>query len=391
MLKLSGKIIPIREERAPYLAARVLRIEAEFDSEGADPATSALLVQTDNPPAGYSAYLIPHGLDPAMEAFVHEKPVMKLTEDFDYLRKGDVIRFDAPANRISVMYRRESLQNSFLVTERCDNYCLMCSQPPKDVDDGWLVDDIFQAIPLISPETKEIGFTGGEPTLLGDRLIEALRLCKEHLPATAVHVLSNGRRFSDMEFAKKWAAIDHFDMMVGIPVYSDISSTHDYVVQADGAFDQTIRGILNLKRLGQRVEIRVVIHKQTCGGLPRLAEFIARNLLFVDHVALMGLEMMGFTRANLDSLWIDPTEYQAELYEAVRILDAARLRVSVYNHQLCLLDKRLWPFAVKSISDWKNEYFQECEGCAVKDRCGGFFSSAKFKRSDRIHALGAQL
>jgi His-Xaa-Ser system radical SAM maturase HxsC len=175
--------------------------------------------------------------------------------------------------------------------------------------------------------------------------------------------------------------------MVGIPIYSDISTIHDYVVQADGAYDETVRGVLNLKRLQQRVEVRVVVHRQTYRRLPRLAEFLARNLIFVDHVALMGLEITGFTRANLDALWIDPTEYRNELREAVEILDSYGMHVSIYNHQLCLLDRQLWPFTVKSISDWKNEYFEECGKCAVRRECGGFFASAKFKKSDNIKAI----
>jgi His-Xaa-Ser system radical SAM maturase HxsC len=313
--------------------------------------------------------------------------VAELSPDLAQLEDGDVVRLTKKDNRIRVLYRRHSPHNAFLVTERCDNYCLMCSQPPKNINDDWIIEEILEALPLLSPETEELGFSGGEPTLLGDRFIEVLRLAKKVLPRTAIHVLSNGRRFSDPKFSKKWAEVNHPDIMVGIPVYSDISSTHDYVVQSDGAFDQTIRGILNLKYLGQRVEVRVVLHKATIDGLPRLAEFITRNLLFVDHVALMGLEMMGFTRANMDVLWIDPAEYQRELSEAVNILSAARMRVSIYNHQLCLLNRELWPYAVKSISDWKNEYFPECEGCAVKEECGGFFSSAKYKRSDHIRAL----
>ena len=60
----------------------------------------------------------------------------------------------------------------------------------------------------------------------------------------------------------------------------------------------------------------------TTTSLPRLAEFIARNLLFVDHVALMGLELMGFARANLHQIWIAPARYQTELYSAVRILES---------------------------------------------------------------------
>src|SRR5208337_865904 len=118
-------------------------------------------------------------------------------------------------------------------------------------------------------------------------LVRLLRALKGHLPNTAIHVLSNGRRFADLRFAGSIAALEHNDLMIGIPVYSDISNIHDYVVQADGAFDETIRGILNLKRYKQKVEIRVVLHKQTFARLPQLAEFIARNLLFVDHVALM--------------------------------------------------------------------------------------------------------
>ena len=118
--------------------------------------------------------------------------------------------------------------------------------------------------------------------------------------------------------------------------------------------------------------------------MPQLADFIVRNLLFVDHVALMGLEMMGFTKPNLSTLWIDPTEYQNELVEAVMILSRFKMRVSIYNHQLCLLDPRLYEFNRKSISDWKNVYMPECEDCIRKDECGGFFSSATFKYSDKI-------
>ena len=104
----------------------------------------------------------------------------------------------------------------------------------------------------------------------------------------------------------------------------------------------------------QKVEIRVVIHKITYERLPHLADFIVRNLHFVDHVALMGLEMMGFTKANLDKLWIDPVDYQDELEEAVMILARANMNVSIYNHQMCLLRENLYPFMQKSISDWKN-------------------------------------
>lgn len=263
----------------------------------------------------------------------------------------------------------------------------MCSQPPRKINDRYLVNEILSMIPLISPSAAEIGITGGEPTLLGNDLVTMFKRFKSYLPNTALHVLTNGRNFIDTQLVKSIAEVDHPDLMFGIPLYSDVPSIHDYVVQANDAYNETLKGIINLKSVNQKVEIRVVLHKQTYQRLPQLAEFITRNLLFVDHVALMGLEMIGFTKANMDSLWIDPIDYQNELVQGVQILDRFGINVSIYNHQLCLLDKILWRFAKKSISDWKNEYMPECDGCSVKEKCGGFFSSARFKYSSHIKAI----
>jgi His-Xaa-Ser system radical SAM maturase HxsC len=263
----------------------------------------------------------------------------------------------------------------------------MCSQPPKPGLDDHLLDQAFDLVRLLPATTGGIAFTGGEPTLYGGRLVELLRLCRSLLPYAGVHILSNGRRFNDQDFAAAYASVENPRMMVGIPLYGSEPALHDYVVQAAGAFEETTRGILNLGQLGQRVEIRVVIHKQTAPHLAEIAEFIARNLTFVDQVALMGLEMIGFARANMADVWIDPADYQDELVEATRLLARRRIKTMIYNHQLCLLNRELWPFAVRSISDWKNEYHPECLSCSVRERCGGFFFSAKYRVSEHIRAI----
>lgn len=316
-----------------------------------------------------------------------DRNFIQLPESFDYLHAGDVLRLSPKGERVHVVWRSDSLQNSILLTERCDHYCLMCSQPPRDVDDDQLLEDAFELVRLLPPTTREIGFTGGEPTLYGDRLVKLLRLCRNLIPEAAVHVLSNGRRFSNPDFARAWADIDNPNMMVGIPIYGAEPALHDYVVQSQGAFNTTVAGILNLAQLQQRIEIRVVVHKQTAPHLPEIAEFISRNLPFVDQVALMGLEMIGFARANLAEVWIDPFDYQAELAEAVATLDRKGITAMIYNHPLCLIPRELWPYAVRSISDWKNEYHPECLRCSVAHDCGGFFFSAKHRHSDHIQAI----
>jgi len=386
MLTLSSRKVETRNFRddAPRT---VVRVTGQPDRPRALRGREAYLSAHGDAPDGFGMYIALSKNAGALRDPSFTARTVILPDEFDYLGDGDVIRLWPDSGQARVLYRRNSFHNHFLLTERCNHYCLMCSQPPRDIDDGWIVDDVMAAIPLLDPTTPEIGLTGGEPTLLGNDFFRILRAMKAYLPRTAIHILSNGRLFKTLEFARRYADIGHSDMMIGIPIYSDSSTIHDYVVQSDGAFDETIQGILNLKRHGQQVEIRVVVHRQTYARLPQLAEFLARNLTFVDHVTFMGLEITGFTRANLDSLWIDPVDYQSELYRAVSFLADSRMRVSIYNHQLCLLDRRLWPFTRKSISDWKNEFMPECEGCAEKQNCGGVFASAKIRHSDHIRAI----
>lgn len=363
--------IPRIETTEPFIA----RI-GEFDSGQQDQQAFLFPVETGRP-GGHKYVLRARKLGRAD---------VLLPRELEYLSVGDIIRVNSPAGEIRVLYRRNSPYNILFLTERCNSRCLMCSQPPRAVDDGYLVEDILQSIPLMSPDTTNLCITGGEPTLLGQKFLDVIEATKRWLPKTSLHVLSNGRLFS-RRFVRRMAALRHPDLMIGIPVYSDIASKHDFVVQAKGAFDQTVRGIMNLERCAQQVEIRFVIHKQTFDRLPQTARFIARNLPFVKQVALMGLEMMGFTKTNLEALWIDPVEYQSQLSAAVTELDRSHIKVMIYNHQLCVLARELWPFARKSISDWKNIYLPECEECTIQSKCGGFFASALVRHSKQIRPV----
>lgn len=309
-----------------------------------------------------------------------------LPPELEYLGDGDVVALEPSRGVLRVLYRRNSPSNSLLVTERCNHYCLMCSQPPKNIDDSFIYSELDEAIPLISNDTREIGITGGEPTLGGDRFLNLVRSMKTYLPRTALHVLSNGRRFVDPSFAKALAGISHPDFMIGIPIYADYAALHDYVVQSDGAFDETIRGILNLKAQGIRVEVRIVVLKQNSDRLVQLAEFLARNLTFIDHVTFMALEVTGFARANLELIWIDPHDYRIALTEAARTTEAAGIRTSLYNHQLCTVEREVWHLARKSISDWKQEYLPTCTACSIKDQCAGFFATGRTRHSAYITA-----
>ncbi|WP_247485840.1 His-Xaa-Ser system radical SAM maturase HxsC [Bradyrhizobium sp. 193] len=306
---------------------------------------------------------------------------------FDYLDSGDIVGIHQSTKRLRTLYRKKSQHNSFLVTERCNNYCLMCSQPPKDVDDGWILDEIAQALPLVDPSLKTLTFTGGEPLTDWHGFTDVLKKCRDALPNTAVQVLTNGRAFANTEITNAWSAVKHPNLIAAIPVYSAVDSIHDHVVQAKGAFDETILGILKLKDRNERVEVRVVLHALTAPRIAETCRWLARNLPFVDHVALMGMENTGFALANEAVLWIDPVDYRAELAEGVAGLNEAGVSVSIYNLPRCVLEPSVWTFAVQSISDWKNGFVEECERCSERKACSGLFTSGRPRLSRGIRAI----
>ena len=313
-----------------------------------------------------------------------QTPCIHSVRQISHLQSGDVVALHPRSGHVRTLFRPESEYNALLVTERCNSFCLMCSQPPIDRDDSGLVDLNLEAIRLMQPPPAALGITGGEPTLLGTDLFRIFEAIRTRLPETDIHMLTNGRRFAWPEFTQAFVEARPPRLTLGIPLYSDTAPEHDYVVQARGAFDQTVQGLHQLARYEQPVEIRVVVHALTVPRLKNLSEYIYRNLPFAAHVAFMGLELTGFTRPNLNQLWIDPYDYQSELSAAVEYLAVRGMNVSIYNHQLCILPERLWTFARKSISDWKNLYLESCTSCGVRARCGGFFQWSLLRHSSHI-------
>jgi His-Xaa-Ser system radical SAM maturase HxsC len=347
--------------------------------------TEALLLKTDGVDGtpGFRAYLSSDNVRPKGVSGAH---VIALPPTLSYVQDGDILAVRPRIGVLRVLYRRQSRHNSLMVTPACNNLCLMCSQPPEKTD-GDVFRLVWDAIPLMDIDTPELIISGGEPTLLGRRLPQLLQRLKSYLPSTSIHILTNGRRLKYLALAQDIAAVQNSDLVLGIPVYSDVSHEHDFVVQARGAFDETVRGILNAARCGLRVELRIVITKVNFGWLPRISRFIARNFPFVCNVAFMGMEPVGLAKANLPDVWTDPADSCDLLKEAVQELKRHRVPVTVYNHQLCTIPSVLWDDSRQSISDWKNVFLPACQGCGVRHRCCGFFASGTTIHSRAIRPL----
>lgn len=296
-------------------------------------------------------------------------------EAFSYLKDGDIVALMSNG-QVNVFWETHSKDNAILCTEQCNCRCIMCPQPYV-TDPEKLFEFNLKLIGLIDPKkTERIGITGGEPTLLEDKLFKMIRYCRNRLPNTSIELLTNGINFKDLSFARKLAEINHPALVLCIPLYADNDSEHDRIIAKRGGFYETINGLHNLALFRQKIEIRIVVQALNFKRLLPYAEFIFRNFPFVIHIAFMGLETIGSARKNLKKVWIDPIEYMPQLLSAVKYLDRRAMNVSIYNLQLCILPKELWRFSRQSISSWKRTYLSQCDGCQIREKCGGVFSTS---------------
>lgn len=326
----------------------------------------------------YRAAIIPINDIGNVSLHTKNETVLLKKELTDEISNGDIIKISQDGI-ISQLWDTSSNQNSILVTERCNCNCRMCPQPPKN-DDASLREINSQLLSLLNPnDTKDICLTGGEPTIDQNYFLELIRIIIKKLPHARISVLTNAKQFHNFKFAKNVAASGKGRTLFCVSLQADTDDIHDDIVGSSGSFAKTIKGIHNLAKLYQKIEIRFVINKLNYARIPEFSKFISRNFPFVVHVAFMGMEIIGNASNNYKDIWVDPNEYMDNLSLAVDVLVKRGIWTSIYNIPLCLLEKKLHRFSRKSISTWKNQYHDICDRCYYKSKCCGFFSTSEIE------------
>lgn len=292
----------------------------------------------------------------------------------DPLHEGDVVEVTPGRIGVHVLFRKSDVHHTIFLTNRCNSRCLMCSQPPTRQDDSWLADEAIRVAMHMPVSPRTVGFTGGEPLILGSKLREVIDIFATYHPDTQVDLLTNGRLLADPKLAHDLLHDMQYPITWLVPLYGHADFLHDFVVQAPGAFDQTIAGLLTLHSYGQRIQLRIVLIEPVLRILPELCDFICRNLPFVSEVALMGCEPIGFALANRDTCEVDIREWGKELEASIQRLVRGGLFPVLMNLPLCSIQPELWRYAHQSISDWKRTFVAECDSCMVKNNCAGLFA-----------------
>lgn len=129
------------------------------------------------------------------------------------------------------------------ITKKCNNNCFFC---PKDKFLSIIacedLSEIKKDILKIKGLTDRIALSGGEITI-SRHFFKVLSFCKK-LNFAKISIISNGRTFHNLTFAKKviLAGVKDF----AISIYSLQPCIHDKITRVKGSCQETIAGIKNL-------------------------------------------------------------------------------------------------------------------------------------------------
>lgn len=284
---------------------------------------------------------------------------------------GDVVLLDPARSTMQRLIRAGSRHNTFFVTERCDQLCVMCSQPPKKTHHDNFAH--YERAALLAPPNAVLGFSGGEPTLYKRELFELLERVQAARPDLRFHVLTNAQHFSkeDLPFLSSSAGRQ---VQWGVPVYAPEAGLHDRIVAKEGAFRALLDGLAILCQAAANVELRTVLTTMNAPALPSLAHFITRMVPFAAPWAIMQLERIGYASNRWNELFFDSSAHFDQVARAIDIARLSEIPTLLYNFPLCTVPPAYRVFSPATISDWKNKFLEDCDGCTLRSSCGGFFA-----------------
>ncbi|WP_341485623.1 His-Xaa-Ser system radical SAM maturase HxsC [Thioclava sp. GXIMD4215] len=337
----------------PANLPELIRLEAEADPHGPVPA-AVLVFETET-----SGWFQMGG-----ESFeVRSTEIRSLI--------GDVVLVNRERGVGERLVRRRSEHNTLLITERCDQLCVMCSQPPKEYELN-LFAHYREALAHAAPGAI-IGISGGEPLLYKSELLKLIADTRQRRPDIAFHVLTNGQHLEEADIPLL-ASLLHDRLRFAVPLYADAPELHDKIVAKPGAFLRALEGIRVLMEAGVEVEIRTVLMRPNAASLPDIARFIAWTIPDIAHWAIMQMEYIGFARKNWETLFFDHSLDELPLRAALTITRQHGIETLFYNMPLCTLHTDLRSYAPPTISDWKRKFLDLCDGCKVRSDCAGFFA-----------------
>jgi len=193
---------------------------------------------------------------------------------------------------------------SYAVTRACNLRCLHCHVSAREAMPGEL--NLKEAIAALD-EMKSLGteaviFSGGEPLLRKDFVLELAQHCEDIGIISAM--LSNGLLITPHTALQlKEAGIK----AIGIPIDSVVPDKHDHLRNLPGTFNKAVSAIQTCLDIDLEVVVTTMALKDTFHEMPKRIDFLYD--LGVDEVAVYDLVPVGRGKDVMDQAM---TQHQRE-------------------------------------------------------------------------------
>ena len=217
-------------------------------------------------------------------------------------------------------------------TFQCNNRCVFCVQGDKrEHEPDKSSDELLAELRGHRPGCTSVVFTGGEVTLRED-LPDVVRAARA-MGYQHVQVQTNGRRLSYTPYLKELMAAGVTEFAPAL--HGRDAQTHDALVRAKGAFQQTVRGIRNAREAGARVVLNSVVLKQNFRQLPAMTQLFA--MLKVPQAQFAFVHAVGSAGTHFGEVVPRYAEVMPYLRKALLMGERAGMRMMTEAVPLCLL------------------------------------------------------
>jgi MoaA/NifB/PqqE/SkfB family radical SAM enzyme len=251
----------------------------------------------------------------------------------------------------------------------CNNHCEFCMvkdeilqarlKPPKSFEE--LTAEIIQN----EPPGGWIDFFGGEPTLY-PHLVEVIQFAREKKYTCSI--ATNGRRFSDLKFTQKLAALRVAE--IRSTLLGHTPALHNFLSgSAATSYHQTIQGFQNIIQCDIPLQVNIVILKQNHQYLTQITDLLIG--LGVNNIKYSVLIRAGIC----PSFAVRHSLVRNHLYQAISRAERAKIQtISIEKAPICLFPRYQQYFISETdtAADCKMpKHLTSCHNCALSDQCFG--------------------
>lgn len=274
------------------------------------------------------------------------------------------------------------------LTDICNSKCSFCI-----VDSPYMKHDtisrkrVSQFLRANADQGYEaVNIHGGEATIRRD-FLEILDEIVE-LGYPTVFLQTNGRKLAHLKFAREVVARNVTLFIVSM--HGAKALTQDRISKSLGSFEQAVKGMRNIKELGQKIRTNSVVCKDNFTEMPEIVDLCLD--LGADHINLSALHTAGTAFRHFWEVTPRYDEIQPYVLEAVDRAVRRDAFVTLEGFPYCAI-----PGYEHYMIDWRENRFKmlyrtfilddyeeymdshsrvkdsRCGGCAFNDVCGGVY------------------